>query len=131
MMKPTISYLSVLLICLGAAPVHAAEETQDPALRRQAADALARIAPQPLAKGSLLQPLVELNRESADRRWVLGSATQPLPVTAGADADQVPLSRLFLAHQTEQGWQLAKAGSWPWRAKTASPRCWRPRPTAG
>ncbi|MEO4030375.1 M23 family metallopeptidase [Chromobacterium vaccinii] len=110
MMKPAISYLSVLLICLGAAPAHAAEEAQDPALRKQAADALARLAPQPLAKGNLPQPLVELNRESADRRWVLGSATQPLPAMAGADADQVPLSRLFLAHQTDQGWRLALEG---------------------
>ncbi|SUX55431.1 Protease lasA precursor [Chromobacterium vaccinii] len=109
-MKPAISCLSVLLICLGAASVHAAQETQDPALRQRAADALARLAPLPLAKGSLPQPLVEINRESADRRWVIGSATQPLPTMTGVDADQVPLSRLFLARQTDQGWQLALEG---------------------
>ncbi|AAQ60241.1 M23 family metallopeptidase [Chromobacterium violaceum] len=110
MMKSAISYLSALLIGLGAASAHAAEEAQDPALRQQAADALARLAPRPLAKGDLPQPLVEVNRESADRRWVIGSATQPLPLMAGADADQVPLSRLFLARQTDQGWQLAMEG---------------------
>ncbi|VEB43276.1 Protease lasA precursor [Chromobacterium violaceum] len=53
---------------------------------------------------------MEVNRESADRRWVIGSATQPLPLMAGADADQVPLSRLFLARQTDLGWQLAMEG---------------------
>ncbi|MEO9456622.1 M23 family metallopeptidase, partial [Chromobacterium phragmitis] len=108
MMKPAISCLSALLIALGAAPARAAEEVRDPALHRQAAAALARISPPGLAKGA--PPLVEANRESADHRWVLGSITQPLPVTADAAGDKVPLSRLFLARQTDDGWRLALEG---------------------
>ncbi|MGC0151739.1 peptidoglycan DD-metalloendopeptidase family protein [Chromobacterium vaccinii] len=107
MIKAAMPSLSLALLALGVSAAQAATETQDLALRRAAAAALAPLAP--LAKGVQPDPLVETNRESRDKQWVLGSTTQPLPTLAGAD-DRVPLSRLFLARKTAAGWQLALEG---------------------
>ncbi|OHX10472.1 hypothetical protein BI347_22100 [Chromobacterium sphagni] len=124
MMKTALSYLSILSTGLGATAAHAAMETSDAALRQTA---IAAFSPQlPLAKGAQERPLVEVNRESPDGDWTLGAVTQPLPVLAGVTAeDRIPLSRLFLARKTGQGWQLALEGGKDFAALlSAAPGGW-------
>ncbi|KUM05148.1 M23 family metallopeptidase [Chromobacterium subtsugae] len=123
MMKPAIARLSSWIAMLAAPAAFAAAETSDLSLRQAA---IAAFAPQPSLAKQVLEPLVEESRVSADRLWVLGALTQPLPMLAGdAAADMVPPSRQFLARQTPQGWQVAPEGSEAFAALlAAAPAGW-------
>lgn len=97
--------LAMAVLAVLASGAQAESKQPDPMLRQAAVKALQPLLP--LAKGEQLDMLVEINRDSVDGDWVLGSVTQPLPVmTTIAAMDHVPLSRLFLARRDAQGWTL-------------------------
>lgn len=54
--------------------------------------------------GSLPQPVVELQRRSADGRWAFGGGYFPVPSTAH---DTSPVALLFIAQRTATGWDVA------------------------
>ncbi|WKB55383.1 M23 family metallopeptidase [Eleftheria terrae] len=53
--------------------------------------------------GSLPAPVVEVQRRSADGRWIFGGGYFPVPPTVD---DTSPVTALFIAHRTEQGWEV-------------------------
>ncbi len=54
--------------------------------------------------GSSPQPVVEVQRQSADNDWVFGGGYFPLPAHA---EDTSPITALFIAHRTADGWEVA------------------------
>ncbi|QDQ28057.1 M23 family metallopeptidase [Chitinimonas arctica] len=101
----TAALLASLYLSLPAAAAPAA--VADEALKRAATSALlGNIAT--LAPGAApTDTFVEISKSNAARNWVMGSVTQIL----GANREDVPVTRLFIARQNGKSWTLALQGS--------------------
>ncbi|HEY9104197.1 peptidoglycan DD-metalloendopeptidase family protein [Chitinimonas sp.] len=106
MQKFALTPLALLLASLTLTPALAAPPRADTALQRAASAALAE-------RALIINPdgkpaddsVIDIHKQSGD--WLLGSVTQVLYGTG----DDVPLSRLFLAHKEGGQWVLGLEGS--------------------
>lgn len=93
--------LAGLLACAGAQAATLIDIAPD--LRQAANAAFDRAQPKTLFAP---ENLVEVSKISADRQWLFGAITRPVP----AGQDQTPVSRLFIAYLNEGTWEVGLEG---------------------